>query len=320
MAGLKELRTRIESIKSTQKITSAMKMVAAARLRKAQMLTDSSASYNANMAEILARADAELQQRKAQGEVIDIPHLMQAKDNLQKYLLVVFTSDRGLCGSYNANVAKVAIQRIRELQSHGKDVSVMCIGRKGRDIIRRRYPDIINSSIDGIARKGADYTEASIIAEQLCDSFERSEFDVCEVVCSHFHSVMNRDVKSEQFLPIKFDLAANDNSHVEQKDEDDELAEENPSAKYLVNGAAYDYETSAEGIISGLVVPYIKAKFFAYIINSQASEQGARMTSMDNATRNAKDMISKLTLKYNRLRQSSITTELIEIIAGAEAL
>lgn len=316
MAGLKELRTRIESIKSTQKITSAMKMVAAARLRKAQILTDTSASYNANIAEILARADAELKQRKAQGENISLPLLMQSKENQQKYLLVVFTSDRGLCGSYNANVAKIAIQRIRQLMSEGKDVKVMCVGRKGRDIIRRFYPDIITSSIEGVARKGADYTEASIIAEQLCESFLSAEFDVCEAVFSDFHSVMNREIKSDQFLPIVFTEAPVET--MAELDEDDD--ENSTEISYLVNGAEYDYEPGAKGIIDGLVASYVKARFFAYIINAQASEQGARMTSMDNATRNAKDMISKLTLKYNRLRQSSITTELIEIIAGAEAL
>ena len=304
MAGLKELRTRIESIKSTQKITSAMKMVAAARLRKAQLLTDSSASYSANIAQILARADAEVKKRLAKGEEVSVPAFMQVKEKTQKYLLVVFTSDRGLCGSYNANVAKVALQRIVELQNSGKDVQIMCIGRKGRDIIRRRYANLISSSIDGIARKGADYTEASIIAEQICTSYLNGEFDVCEVICSHFHSVMNREVKAEQFLPVSLANVTSNQAN--------ELT--------LVNGAEYDYEPDAAGIIAGLVTQYLKAKFFAYIINSQASEQGARMTSMDNATRNAKDMISKLTLKYNRMRQSSITTELIEIIAGAEAI
>lgn len=301
MAGLKELRTRIESIKSTQKITSAMKMVAAARLRKAQMLTESSAAYRANIKSVLVRAAAELKQRQERGEIIAVPRFVQGCADPKKYLLVVFTSDRGLCGSYNANVAKVAVRRIRELQEAGREVRVMCIGRKGRDIIRRSYPDAVSAAIDGIARKGADYTEASMIAEQLCRSWLDGEFDVCEVVCSLFHSVMNREIKAEQFLPLEFS---------------GEVTEEN----LLVNGAAYDYEPSPEGIIEGMIANYLKSSFFAYIINSQASEQGARMTSMDNATRNAKDMISKLTLKYNRLRQSGITTELIEIIAGAEAL
>lgn len=303
MAGLKELRTRIDSIKSTQKITSAMKMVAAARLRKAQLLTETATVYSENIAKILSRAAAAVNERKMQGEQITVSKLMQEKANPQKYLLVVCTSDRGLCGSYNSNVAKVALQRINELQTAGKEVSVLCIGRKGRDIIRRTHADIIKGMLEGIARKGADYMEASLLAEQLCNGYFDNEFDICEVVYSRFHSVMNREIKSEQFLPFGI-----------------KKVEEETDGLYLVKGAEYDYEPSPEGIIEGLTDNYLKAAFFAYIINAQASEQGARMTSMDNATRNAKDIISKLTLKYNRLRQSSITTELIEIISGAEAL
>jgi len=303
MAGLKELRTRIESIKSTQKITSAMKMVAAARLRKAQLLTDSSTAYSDSLAKILSRAAAAVNERRSRGENIAFSELLQAKANAQKYLLVVFTSDRGLCGSYNSNVAKVALQRIKELQKNGKDIKVMCIGRKGRDIIRRTHPDMISGVLEGIARKGADYMEASLLAEQLCKGYLNKEFDVCEVIYSRFYSAMNREIKTEQFLPFGL-----------------EKTQQETNGLYLVKGAEYDYEPSPEGLIDGLTDNYLKAAFFAYIINAQASEQGARMTSMDNATRNAKEMISKLTLKYNRLRQSSITTELIEIIAGAEAL
>ena len=301
MAGLKELRTRIESIKSTQKITSAMKMVAAARLRKAQMLTESSAAYSDSIAKILSRAAAEIKSKKTDKNAPSLPQLMQCRENAHKYLLVVFTSDRGLCGSYNANVAKAAVQRFNELKQAGCEVKVMCIGRKGRDIICRTHPEAVSAVLDGIARKGTDYTEASIIAEQLCRAYQSGDFDVCEVVYSRFHSAINREIISERFLPIEFSQTA--------------AAED-----MLVNGAAYEYEPTPTGVIEGLLSNYLKSEFFAYIINSQASEQGARMTSMDNATRNAKDMISKLTLKYNRMRQTSITTELIEIIAGAEAL
>ncbi len=303
MAGLKELRIRIESIKSTQKITSAMKMVAAARLRKAQLLTESASAYSAGLTKILARAGAAAKERSNQEKSVNVSDLMQGRANPQKYLLVVFTSDRGLCGSYNANVARVALQRINELEAAGKQVKVMCVGRKGRDIIRRFCPQNISSCLEGIARKGASYAESSALAEQLCQGFLAKEFDVCEAVYSLFHSVMNREIKSEQFLPIK--LAAQEDSQPQLE---------------LVNGAEYEYEPHPEELINGLLDNYVKTAFFAYIINAQASEQGARMTSMDNATRNAKDMISKLTLKYNRMRQTSITTELIEIIAGAEAL
>lgn len=303
MAGLKELRTRIESIKSTQKITSAMKMVAAARLRKAQMLTDSASAYSDGIVKILSRAGAAAQERQNHGESIPVSEFMQSRENPQKYLLVVFTSDRGLCGSYNANVARVALQRIQELEDAGKSVQVVCIGRKGRDIIRRFYADKITSCIEGIARKGASYAESSVLAERFCQGFLAKDFDVCEVVYSRFRSVMNREIRSVQFLPAVWSADA----------------EEAPKLE-LVDGAEYEYEPQPEELVNSLIDNYIRAAFFAYVINAQASEQGARMTSMDNATRNAKDMIAKLTLKYNRMRQTSITTELIEIIAGAEAL
>lgn len=299
MAGLKELRTRIESIKSTEKITSAMKMVAAARLRKAQLLTDSASAYSAGLAKVLARAGVASIKQNSKDEVC-VPQLMRGKENPKKYLLVVFTSDRGLCGSYNANVSKVAIQRVKQLLQEGKEVKILCVGRKGRDIIRRMYPEAISGLLEGIARKGASYAEASILADQLCRGFLNGDFDVCEAVYSRFHTVMNREIKSEQFLPAS-------------------IVQDEPTVD-LVNGAEYEYEPKPEELINGLIDSCLKATFLAYIINAQASEQGARMTSMDNATRNAKDMISRLTLKYNRMRQSSITTELIEIIAGAEAL
>ena len=255
------------------------------------------------MAKILSRAAAAVNERRSRGENIAFSELLQAKANAQKYLLVVFTSDRGLCVSYNSNVAKVDLQLIKELQKNGKDIKVMCIGRKGRDIIRRTLPDMISGVLEGIARTGADYMEASLLAEQLCKGYLNKEFDVCEVIYSRFYSAMNREIKTEQFLPFGI-----------------EKTQQETNGLYLVKGAEYDYEPSPEGLIDGLTDNYLKAAFFAYIINAQASEQGARMSSMDNATRNAKEMISKLTLKYNRLRQSSITTELIEIIAGAEAL
>ena len=302
MAGLKELRTRIESIKSTQKITSAMKMVAAARLRRAQILAESSAVYSENIERILERAERVSEYRRSIGKPASISKLMRNKANPQKYLLAVFTSDRGLCGSYNMNVAKAAIQRIEELRKEGKDVKVVCLGRKGRDIIRRFYPDAIHSCIEGVARKGTNYPEASMITERLCQAFMNKDFDVCEAVYSRFHSVLNREIKVEQFLPV-----GSWKAHSEQTLD-------------LVDGAEYDYEPYPDILINSLIDSLVKMTFFSHIINSQASEQAARMTSMDNATRNAQDMISKLTLKYNRLRQTNITTELIEIIAGAEAL
>lgn len=306
MAGLKELRTRIESIKSTQKITSAMKMVAAARLRKAQLLLDNAAAYNSFVSSVLARTQYELKERKKSGlETICAPLLQECKDP-KKYLLVVFTSDRGLCGSFNSTVVKAAESRIRELQADGKEVSLLCVGKKGRDLLKRHYAGNIKYALDGIARRGADFVESSVIAENLCKHFLKGSFDVCEVIFSRFQSAMSREIACRQFLPL---LPATDDTVSDYKRD-----------RRRVGGAAYDYEPDLQTIIASLSENYLKAEFFEYIIHSQASEHGARMTSMDNATRNAKDIISRLTLKYNRLRQTGITTELIEIIAGAEAL
>lgn len=302
MAGLKELRTRIESIKSTQKITSAMKMVAAARLRRAQLLAESSATYSENIEKILERAERISEYRRSIGKPASVSKFMRNKEDPQTFLLVVLTSDRGLCGSYNVNVARAAMQRIEELRSAGKQVRVICLGRKGRDIIGRSYPKRAISCLEGVARKGPNYAEASMYAEQICQSYLDKEFDVCEVVYSRFHSVMNREIKVEQFLPV-----GSWKAHTEKTID-------------LVDGAEYEYEPYPDELINSLIDNVLKLTFFAHIINAQASEQGARMTSMDNATRNAKEMISKLTLKYNRMRQTNITTELIEIIAGAEAL
>ena len=219
------------------------------------------------------------------------------------YLLLVFTSDRGLCGNFNASVAKVAARRIEELQNAGKEVKVACIGRKGYSILKRRYAANIVRDIDGIAKKGARYDESAVIANYAYDDFMMRNIDVCEAVYSEFHSAINREIVVKHLLPLRFSERA-----------------EAGTEPVLVNGAAYEYEPYKMEVLGQSLPLLYKASVFEAIIHSQASEHGARMTSMDNATRNAKDMISRLTLKYNRMRQTNITTELIEIIAGAEAL
>lgn len=303
MAGLKELRTRIETIKSTQKITSAMKMVAASRLRKAQGLISQSAPYQENIASTVEKLVAEYRALEQGGAEFRWPRMIRGNEKSDTYLLLVFTSDRGLCGSFNVSVAKVAATRIEELQKAGKEVKVACIGKKGYTILRRKYGSNIVRTLDGIAKKGARYDESSVIANYAYDDFVLANIDVCEAIYSEFHSAINREIVTKQLLPMSFsDVAAAG-------------AEEE-----LVNGAEYDYEPEAMDVLKALLPMYYKAMVFEAIIHSQASEHGARMTSMDNATRNAKDMISRLTLRYNRLRQTNITTELIEIIAGAEAL
>lgn len=303
MAGLKELRTRIETIKSTQKITSAMKMVAASSLRKAQGLIASSVPYRENILSPLENVVSEFRTLEQNGTFVKWPRMIAGSENDRTYLLLVFTSDRGLCGNFNASVAKVAVRRIEELQNAGKEVKVACIGRKGYSILKRRYAANIVRDIDGIAKKGARYDESAVIANYAYDDFMMRNIDVCEAVYSEFHSAINREIVVKQLLPLRFSERA-----------------EAGTEPVLVNGAAYEYEPYKMEVLGQSLPLLYKASVFEAIIHSQASEHGARMTSMDNATRNAKDMISRLTLKYNRMRQTNITTELIEIIAGAEAL
>lgn len=303
MAGLKELRTRIETIKSTQKITSAMKMVAASSLRKAQGLIASSVPYRENILSPLENVVSEFRTLEQNGTFVKWPRMIAGSENDRTYLLLVFTSDRGLCGNFNASVAKVAARRIEELQNAGKEVKVACIGRKGYSILKRRYAANIVRDIDGIAKKGARYDESAVIANYAYDDFMMRNIDVCEAVYSEFHSAINREIVVKQLLPLRFSERA-----------------EAGTEPVLVNGAAYEYEPYKMEVLGQSLPLLYKASVFEAIIHSQASEHGARMTSMDNATRNAKDMIPRLTLKYNRMRQTNITTELIEIIAGAEAL
>ena len=303
MAGLKELRTRIETIKSTQKITSAMKMVAASSLRKAQGLIASSVPYRENILSPLENVVSEFRTLEQNGTFVKWPRMIAGSENDRTYLLLVFTSDRGLCGNFNASVAKVAARRIEELQNAGKEVKVACIGRKGYSILKRRYAANIVRDIDGIAKKGARYDESAVIANYAYDDFMMRNIDVCEAVYSEFHSAINREIVVKQLLPLRFSERA-----------------EAGTEPVLVNGAAYEYEPYKMEVLGQSLPLLYKASVFEAIIHSQASEHGARMTSMDNATRNAKDMLSRLTLKYNRMRQTNITTELIEIIAGAEAL
>lgn len=303
MAGLKELRTRIETIKSTQKITSAMKMVAASSLRKAQGLIASSVPYRENILSPLENVVSEFRTLEQNGTFVKWPRMIAGSENDRTYLLLVFTSDRGLCGNFNASVAKVAARRIEELQNAGKEVKVACIGRKGYSILKRRYAANIVRDIDGIAKKGARYDESAVIANYAYDDFMMRNIDVCEAVYSEFHSAINREIVVKQLLPLRFSERA-----------------EAGTEPVLVNGATYEYEPYKMEVLGQSLPLLYKASVFEAIIHSQASEHGARMTSMDNATRNAKDMISRLTLKYNRMRQTNITTELIEIIAGAEAL
>lgn len=302
MASLKELRTRIGSIKSTQKITSAMKMVAAARLRRAQDVLVKSQTYNENLLKVIGRLLKDMKQEQATGQVeYFFPRMVLPVEKDDVYRIVVFSSDRGLCGSYNAYVLREAVKRIRELQKAGKTVTVLAIGKKVGDSLRRRFENLEIKVLSGVASKGADYQELQGIVEPLLAAYTEGQFDVCEIIYTHFASAVSREVKCQQFIPFEIDT-------------DDE------KFNLKSNEAFYDYDAPKDKILIDVLLMSLTSVLFQALLNSQASEHGARMTSMDNATRNAKDMISKLTLKYNRLRQNAITTELIEIISGAEAL
>lgn len=306
MAGLKELRTRISTIKSTQKITSAMKMVAASRLRKTQGLISKSEFYNNNLLASANRLIFELkQQEEITGEAVVWPKLMSGTGQDKKYLLLVFTSDRGLCGSYNTAVAKEAARRIEELRQEGKEVRIYCVGKKGSDILKRKYADLIVGTKEGVSSKGAKYYEASDIGYYILDAYNKGEIDACEVVVSRFRSAINREIKAGPLLPVKIEDYEYNKLHLPTN---------------VVRGAFYDYEPGKMELLEGILPLIFRGSVFQAIVHSQASEHGARMTSMDNATRNASEMINKLTIKYNRIRQTAITTELIEIISGAEAL
>lgn len=284
-----------------------MKLVAASRLRRAQGLIAKSSFYSNNIISNAARVLYDIRQEEKEKNITYImPELIRGNGDNKNYLLVVFTSDKGLCGSYNVNVAKVATKRIEELKSEGKNVKILCIGKKGKDILKRKYAEmILEESVDAVAKKGAKYYEAADISKVIMDLFIAKQINICEVVVSKFKSAINRDVIVGQILPVKVEEFEYNKIHVPTN---------------VVRGSFYEYDPGKLEVLEGILPLIFKGSIFQAIIHSQASEHGARMTSMDAATNNATDMISKLSLKYNRIRQGAITTELTEIIAGAEAI
>lgn len=301
MAGLKELRIRINSVKSTMKITSAMKMVAASRLRRAQILASQNVFYYDNLLSMTNRVIASVKRNCEEMETaFNLPSIMQAPSEVKGHLLVVISSDRGLCGGYNSAAAREAKRRAIELQKEGKIVKFLCIGKKSRDLLRKDFENDIIQTIEGVAHNGANYIEANTLNLSFPTIMAENNLDICEVIYTHFHSTMNRVPTVLTIYPLSI-----------------EETEENEDA---INGDLYEYEPKAEKLLDELLQKLYYAKFYKTIVNSSASEHGARMTSMDSATRNAQDMIGKLTLRYNGIRQTAITTELIEIIAGAEAI
>ena len=302
MAGLKELRNRIEAIKSTQKITSAMKMVAASRLHRAQLALIKIEAYRECLYNTVSRILYTLRvQAKEQGKELEKRWLCAPKPQQQKYLLVVLTSDKGLCGSYNSSIVRQAMARIEELKALGKDVQIICLGYRGYNALKGLYGDLIIRFDESVVTDGVFYEEGVALADEISEMYMADKIDVCEVIYSRFISALNRDVVSEEVLPFDISVIETDVTDME-------------------GDAYYESEPGTIEMLELTVPLAFKEHIYDIMINTQASEQGARMTSMDNATRNATDMISKLTLRYNRLRQTAITTELTEIIAGAEAI
>ena len=291
MASLKELKGRINSVKSTQKITKAKQMVAAAKLRRAQAAAEAARPYSERLAGVMASLASRISGGSA-------PRLLAGSGMDKRHLLVVVNTDKGLCGGLNANIVKAAKNKAKALLAEGKDVQFYLVGKKGRAPIKRDYADRIEKHFDTSEVRTPGFDEAEAIADDLIERFEKGEFDVAHLVYPVFQSALVQDPTVDQLIPVP------------------SIESDAPKA----GDAVVEYEPDEEGILEELLPRYVKTQLFGALLEREASEQGASMTAMDNATRNAGDLIKDLTIQYNRSRQAAITTELIEIIAGAEAL
>ncbi len=296
MASLKDLRVRIASVKSTQKITSAMKMVAAAKLRRAQEQAEASRPYAERMERMLGSLAANVAGHDG------APPLLQGTGRDEVQLIVVGTGDRGLCGGFNSSIVREARRMITNLTEQGKTVKLLCVGRKGRDQLRRDFEELIVDTIEDVAKPELTFDKAAAIGERLTQMFEAGEFDVCTVIYARFKSAITQIVTTQQLIPFAV-------PEVETEQE-------------IVGGpkAAYEYEPDEDEILAALLPRNIAVQIFRALMENNASEQGARMTAMDAATRNAGEMIDRLSLIYNRTRQAAITGELIEIVSAKEAM
>jgi F-type H+-transporting ATPase subunit gamma len=292
MPSLKDLKNRIDSVKSTRKITKAMQMVAAAKLRRAQEAAEMARPYAEKMEAVMGSL------AQSVGESETAPKLLAGTGSDQVHLLVVMTAERGLCGGFNSSIVRLARQRIESLRAEGKTVKILTVGKKGREQLKREHSDLFVGHVDLTEVKRVGYANAAEIASDLIDRFEGGEFDVCTIFYNRFKSVISQIPTATQVIPADF-----------------EAPEEGAGSTTL-----YDYEPSEEGVLADLLPRGIATQIFTALLENGASEQGARMSAMDNATRNAGEMIEKLTIEYNRSRQAVITNELIEIISGAEAL
>jgi F-type H+-transporting ATPase subunit gamma len=291
MANLKDLKNRIESVKNTRKITKAMQMVAAAKLRRAQEAAEQSRPYTEHFNAVMAGLAASV------GGSDSAPKLLSGTGKDDVHLLVVMTSERGLCGGFNTNIAKKARGHAESLLAAGKTVKILTVGKKGRDSMKRDFGQYYVGHVDLSDVKRLGYVNAQDIASDVLSRFDASEFDVATLFYAKFQNVVTQIPTAQQIIPAAF-----------EQEEDAEAA------------TLYDYEPSEEAILADLLPRAVATAIFSALLENAASEQGSRMSAMDNATRNAGDMIDKLTIQYNRSRQAVITNELIEIISGAEAL
>ncbi len=291
MASLDDLKKRIASVKSTQKITKAMKMVAAAKLRKAQESAEKGRPYSEKMNNVILNLSSGISDKE------NAPKLLSGTGNDKVHLCVVMTSDRGLCGGFNSNIIKKAKSYFSKILSEGKELKIITVGSKGNDQLKRMYGDKIIENISFKESKNANYFDADKVGKIVIDKFESSEFDICTIFYNQFKNVITQIPQAQQIVPLN-----------------SENSEDNTSEE------SYEFEPDEDEILSNLLPKNISTQIFKAMLENSASEQGSRMSAMDNATRNAGEMVDKLTIQYNRSRQAAITKELIEIISGAESL
>ena len=291
MPSLKDLKTRINSVKSTQKITSAMKMVAAAKLRRAQDSAERGRPYADRMQQIINSLAAKADPSSA-------PQLLVGNGQDKTHLLVVVSADRGLCGGFNGAITRQTRTEVARLRGEGKTVKLLMVGRKSADALRREFGDSYIEALEGIQGTSVAFADAASIGDKVRDGFEAGEFDVCTVIFNKFKSAISQEVTLKKLIPAEVDESA---------PSDDQ-------------GVSYEYEPEEEELLAAVLPRNISTQIYSALLESSAAELAARMTAMDNATRNAGDLIDRLTLVYNRTRQATITKELIEIISGAEAV
>ena len=292
MPSLDDLKKRIKSVKSTQKITKAMKMVAAAKLRKAQENAEKGRPYSKKMESIILNLTESI------SDPLNAPKLLVGTGNDKTYLCVVLTADRGLCGGFNSNICKLAKVNFKKILEEGKDLKIITVGSKGLDQIKREYGKYIVKKFNFKDKKQISYTEAEIVGKEIINLFNQNQFDKCIIFYNNFKNVITQIPQAEQIIP------ANSKS-IKSKEE---------------GSYSFEFEPDEDEILEDLLPRNISTQVFKAFLENAASEQGSRMTAMDNATRNAGDLVDKLTINYNRSRQASITKELIEIISGAESL